>query len=168
MPINMVQRFVVEVDSMELLEKYLKLAMTTALVPEEIAVKVLDRNEKHLDLHLPSVLDKDKNFSVILISGWHLPAEGKDNTYFNGYDPWDIFRQKGNTSAVEMAIKHIKNLLERNGEQWFKEFKNKFGDGFDGHFNHFDGSVGFGFELRACGCFPEQLAISVVHMYYGK
>ena len=167
MSIDMVQSFVVEVDSLKLLEKYLKLAMTTALIPEEIAVKVLDRREKYLNLHLPSVFDEDKNFPVIFIGGWYLP-EGKDNTYFNGYGPWDIFRKKGKTRAVKIAIKHIKDLLEKNREQWFKEFKEKFGDGHNDAFNHFDGSVGFGFELRACGCFPEQLAISIVHMYYGK
>ncbi len=168
MPIDMVQRFVVEVDSMALLQKYLRLSMQTALQPEEVAVKVVDRSEKYLDLHLPSVLDENKNFPVIFIGGWYLPEKGKQNTYFNGYGPWETFHSEGKKSAVDVAIKHVKTLLEKNGEQWFKEFKKKLGDGYNGGFNHFDGSIGFGFELRACGCFPEWLAISIVHMYYGK
>ena len=169
MSIDMVQRFVVEVDSMALLEKYLKLAMNTALdSEEEIAVKVVNRKEEYLDLHLPSVLDEDKNFPVIFIGGWYFPEKGKKNSYFNGYGLWETFNSDGKTSAVNVAVKHIKKLLNKNEEQWFTEFKKKFGDGYNDCFNHFDGSVDFGFELQSCGCFPEWLAISIVHMYYGK
>ena len=170
MSIDMVQRFVVEVDSAKLLEQYLRLAMTTALnSQEELAVKVVDRNEKHLGLHLPPVLmEQDKHFPVIFIGGWYSPKEGEKNSYFGGYGPWTTFRFDGTTSAVDAAVQHIKELFEKHGKSWGTQFKQKFGDGYDDCFNHFDGSVELGYELRACGCFPEWLAISIVHMYYGK
>ena len=170
MSIDMVQRFVVEVDSAKLLEQYLRLAMTTALnSQEELAVKVVDRNEKHLGLHLPPVLmEQDKHFPVIFIGGWYSPKEGEKNSYFGGYGPWTTFRFDGTTSAVDAAVQHIKELFENHGKSWGTQFKQKFGDGYDDCFNHFDGSVELGYELRACGCFPEWLAISIVHMYYGK
>ncbi len=174
MSIDMVQRFVVEVDSTKLLEQYLPLAMTTALnSDEELAVKVVDRNEKHLDLHLPSVfMNQSKHFPVVLIGGWYLPKAssggGEPNSYFNGYGPWTTFRFDGTTSAVDAAVQHIKDLFKRYGDTWGTEFRKKFGDGYNDCFNHYDGSVGTGYELRACGCFPEWLAISLIHIYYGK
>lgn len=170
MSIDMVQRFVVEVDSLELLEKYLRLAITTALEShEELAVKVVDRDEKYLGLHLPPVLsDQKKHFPIIFIGGWYLPEEGKENSYFGGYPSWKTFRFDGSTSAVDAAIQYIEGLLQEHGKTWGAEFKEKFGDGYDDCFNRYDGSVELGYELRSCGCFPEWLAISIVHMYYGK
>jgi hypothetical protein len=173
MSIDMVQRFIVEVDSAKLLEQYLRLAMTTVLNShEELAVKVVDRNEKYLSLHLPSVfMDQDKHFPVVFVGGWYLPKApkgGGKNSYFNGYGPWATFRFDGTTSAVDAAVQHIKQLFKENEKTWIAQFKQKFGDGYNDFFNHFDGSIGTGYELRACGCFPEWLAISLVHMYYGK
>lgn len=166
MPIVMVQKFVVEVNSAKLLEQYLRFAITTALKShEEVAVKVINRKKKHLNLHLPSTLmDQTKHFPVIFIDGWYSPKKGAQNSYFNGYGPWTTFRSVGTTSAVDAAIQHIKELFEKHGKVWEAQFKKRFDNGF----TPFDGSIGLGYELRACGCFPEQLAISIVNMYYGK
>lgn len=170
MSINVVQRFVVEVDSVMLLEQYLRLAIATALDSgEELAVKVVDRNEKHLGLHLPSVfMDQDKHFPVIFIGGWYLSKDGQKNSYFGGYGPWTTFCFDGTTSAIDATVQHINKLFEKHGKLWDLQFEQKFGDGYNNSFNRFDGSIGLGYELRACGCFPEWLAISIVHMYYGK
>ena len=169
MGIDIVQKFVVEVDSMQLLEQYMGLGIRTALKQEEIAVKVVDRGEEHLNLHLPSALsNQDKHFPVIFIGGWYLPHEGEKNSYFNGYGPWKTFRFDGRLSATDIAIEHIKRLFKDHKKEWMKRFQRKFGNGYNNWFNHFDGSVEFGYELRTCGCFPEWLAISIVHIYYGK
>lgn len=168
MPINMVQRFVVEVSSIELLEQYLLLVITTALNSyEELAVKVVDREEKYFDLYLPSVLtDKDKHFPVILISGWYL-LKKEENYYFYGYEPWKVFRFNG-TMNIAKTTQYIKKLFKKNEKAWEVQFKQRFGSGYTEFFNEFDGSVGLGYELRSCGGFPECLSISIVHIYYGK
>ncbi|MBU2109529.1 hypothetical protein KKB71_01035 [Patescibacteria group bacterium] len=170
MPIDMVQRLVVEVDSIKLLEEYLRLVMATALNSnEELAVKIVDRKEKNLILYLPPPLsNQEKHFPIILVGGWYISEEGKENSYFNGYRPWETFKSEEETSAVDTAIRHIKNLIKEYWTEWSAEFKKKFGDGYNAFFNIYDGSVGLGYELRTCNCFPEQLAISIVHMYYGE
>ena len=110
MPIDMVQRFIVEVDTTKLLKRYLRLAMLTALNShEELAVKVVDPNDEHLGLYLPSVfMDQDKHFPVIFIGGWYWPEKGEKNFYFGGYKPYTTFR------AVDTAVQHIKELFQRN------------------------------------------------------
>lgn len=167
MSIDKIQKFVVEVDSVMILEQYLRLAMTTVLKShEELAVKVVNSNKKHLGLP-PALMDQDKHFPVIFIGGWYSPKEGEKNSYFDGYGPWKTFRFDGTTNAIDAAVQHIKELFKRHGKAWGAQFKQKFGDGYNDGFNCFDGSVGLGYELRACGCFPERLAIFIVHMYYG-
>lgn len=164
MPIDMVQKFIVEVDSKELLEQYLRLAIKTVLIPhDELAVKVV-----HIKDYLPSVLmDQYTRFPIIFISGWCLPENG-ENSYFNGYGPWRTFRFDETTNAVESAIQYVKELLEKQGKTWATSFFHKFGDGHTDWFDENDGTVGFGYELRACGGLPEWLAISIIHVYYGK
>lgn len=161
---DMVQRFVVEVDSFKLLKQYLQIAMTTVLdAHEELAVKILDRTVEYFSLHLPSaVYNEKKHFPVILISGWYAPEEGKPYSYFHGYPKWTTF------TTVDAAIEHIEDAFRRHREAWIKEFVFRFGDGYNEEFNRFDGSAGLGYELRNCYSFPEVLAISFVHMYYGK
>jgi hypothetical protein len=139
--------------------------MTTTLNShEELAVKVVNSTEGHPGLYMPSVfMDQGKHFPIIFIGGWYAPKNrGVENSYFGGYRPWTTF------ITVDAVIMHIKEKFEENGKIWAEQFRNKFGDGYNDGFNHFDGSVGLGFELRSCGCFPEWLAISIVHMYYGK
>lgn len=133
MPIDMVQRFVVEVDSANFLKQYLRLAITTTLNSyEELAVKVVDCNEKDLILHLPSdLMDQDKHFPVIFIGGWYLPKEGEKNSYFNGYGSWTMFHSDRTTNAVDAAIGYIEELFEKQGKTWNAQFKQKFGDGYD-------------------------------------
>ncbi|MDD5164540.1 MAG: hypothetical protein PHF10_03135 [Patescibacteria group bacterium] len=163
----MVQKLIVEVDSMEPFERYLRLAIKTVLSSqEELAVKVIDRKDKDLSLHLPPVIsDQTKHFPVIFIGGWYRPKNGENNSYFNGYGPWTTFR--GETS-INDAVYHIKGLLYKQGRVLATEFIKKFGDGYNEGFNRSDGSVSLGFEIRDCGCSPEWLAISVVHIYHGK
>jgi hypothetical protein len=167
---NMVQRLIVEVDSTKLLEQYLRVALTTVLNSrEELAVKALDRSVEHFSLHLPTTLsDQNKHFPVILIGGWYSPEEGKKNSYFNGYGPWTTFSFDGKKSAVDGSIEQVLGLIKVFGNSWAAEFTKKFGSGYNAGFNEYDGSVGIGYELRSCGSFPEVLALSLRHMYYGK
>lgn len=170
MPIDKVQKFLVQVDSLKLLEQYLKVAITTVLDSnEELAVKVVNRKEKYLSLHIPpAVSDQKKSFPVIFISGWYLPKNENENSYFNRYPSWQTFRSGEIFSAIDSTTDCIVGLLIAHGERWGKEFKKKFGDGYNSGFNRYDGSIGLGYEIRCCDCFPEWLAISITHMYYGK
>lgn len=170
MSIDRVQKFLAEVDSVELLESYLRFAMITVLDSfEELAVKVVDREKEYLSLYLPSVLmDQKKHFPVILIEGWFFPKKGEKNSYFSGYEPWKTFHFDGITPTVDVAIRYIKELLEEQKNAWETQFMKELGDGYTSGFNGSDGFVGLGYELRACGCFPEKLAVSLIHMYYGK
>ena len=164
MVIDMVQELLVEVDSIKLLEQYLRLTITTALdAHEEIAVKIINREEKNLILHFPSCMSEDKNFPVILIEGWYIPKKAKKpRSYFGGYPKWKIF------NTVDTAIEYIKDILEKNIKDWKEQFIKKFGDGYTSWFNKYDGSVGVGYGLCSCNRFPEWLAISLIHVYYGK
>lgn len=172
MSIDMVQRFIVQLDSRELLDEYLRLALATVLPScQEVAVKVMDRSVEYYSLHVPSALmDENKHFPVILIGGWYAPDSGKKNSYFNGYGPWELFSddRKVKNAIDHPSLGYVRELLDNNLSSWSGQFTDKFGDGFNGSFNHFDGSIGIGYELRSCNSFPEILAISLVHIYYGK
>ena len=130
---------------------------------EEIAVKMVDRTQKYLGLHLPPALsNQEKHFPVIFIEGFYLPKKGESNTYFGGYPKWKIFRFDGSTDAVDASIKYIKELIHKYGKVWIREFQEKFPDPSD------DIEARPGYQLRSCGCFPEWLAISLTYIYYGK
>lgn len=170
---GMVQKFSIELDSIKLLERYLRLAMTTALDSiEEVGVKIIDRKYEHFQFSLPPVVyDQNKYFPVILIGGWFARKKGEKFCFKTCLDrprDWRVFRSKGKTSAMETAIQYIKKNLKKHGKEWIEQFKEKFGEGYYDGFHRSDGTVGFGYELQSCCCFPEELAISIVHMYYGK
>lgn len=165
-----IQRFLVEVNnSWELIELYLRMAMETVLCStEEIAIKAVSQFDKDYSLYLPGTIDREKDFPVILLGGFYAPEEGRENSFFNGYKPWDIFRSSGTIKSVDIAIQHIKNILNEKGEEWSTLFRSKFGHGYNAGFNHMDGTVELGFQIRSLNCFPEQLAISLMHIYIGK
>lgn len=167
MSIDMVQYLSVEIDTVGLLEQYLKLAISTALESQqELAVKIVDLKEEYLNPKLPSAVCTYNHFPVILISGWYANGNDKgEHSYFNGYKPWKTFKGQ---FATNYAIDYVKVLLDKNDFVWKHEFIKKFGDGYNDDFNHCDGSVGVGYELKSCACFPEVLAISLKHIYYGK
>ena len=171
MSINTVQRLVVEVDSWGLLERYLQLAMITALQSHaEIAVKIVDRDEEDFALHLPaSIRNQDKHFPVILVSGWYQHGK-KANSHFDDHGTWKTFGfdESTKTNSVTAAIQYIKDLFSKNGKDWRTQFRKKFGNGHSNSFNEDDGSVGLGCELRVCESHPRQVAISIVHIYYEK
>lgn len=166
-----VQRLVVEVDSHELLKEYLRIAMTTVLTAtEEIALKTIDRDMPNFSSGLPSVFyDQSKSFPVILVGGLYLPKDGKVNSYFNGYGPWETF-QFGQTipGRVDAAIARIMEIVKANDEAWAKRFLKERGDGYNEFFLPCDGTIETGYELRSCNCFSEVLAISIVHIHYGN
>lgn len=171
MPTDFVQKFVVEVDAVELLAKYLSLAIETVLTSdEEVVVKVINRNKKNFELGLSSaVSDEEKQYPVILISGWYAPKAGDDEvSYFDGYGPWSTFRCNGSVKAADAAIEHVLGIMKKKWDVWGKKYVEKFGDGYNDNFTEMDGAVDLGIELRSCNCFPEELAISIVHIYYGK
>ncbi len=165
----MVQRFVVEVDSINLLEQYLNVALTTVLNShEELAVKILNHSDNH-DLFMRRTYQKkDRCFPVILISGWYSSSDVRKHSYFDGSEPLKTFRSAETTNTVDSTILFIKDLLMVHGKIWDAQFKKVCGDGYSAGFNKFDGSIGLGYELRSCGRFPEELSISIIHMYYGK
>lgn len=163
-----VERFFVEVDELELLERYLRVSMETMLSStEKVAVKIMDA---HLggSLGIPSAVnDRERAALLFLISGWFKESEEK---FFGGYPAWESFVANGERNAVDAAIVHIKGILSDtdrvNG--WKDRFTEQFGDGYHDGFNEMDGSVEVGYRLQGCFCFPEQLAVSLCHIYYGK
>lgn len=161
---NDVQEFIAEVNSIGLLMQYLKIAIATVLeAHEELAVKIVDRNDERFPLYLPStVCNQDKNFPVILIGGWFTPKGDTPNSYFNGYQKWETFR------TIDKAIAYIIAQLALNEAIWQNEFKEKFGDGYNSMFMRHDGTVEIGYKVQSCHSFPEYLAISLVHFYYGR
>lgn len=170
MPFKLIQRFLVEVNnSWELIELYLRMAMETVLTStEEIAIKAVNPMDKNYSLYLPGTIDREKDFPVLLLEGFYTTEKGKERSFFNGYKPWDIFRSSGTIKSVDIAVQHIKNILNEQGEDWSTLFRNKFGHGYKAGFNQMDGTVELGFQIRSLNCFPEQLAISLVHIYIGK
>jgi len=161
MPIDMVQQAEVEVDSIKLLRKYLRLIMTTALTTqEEIAVKI--RSKSDFDF------DSDSSFPVILISGHWLPKEGKESYHFGGYGPFEVFHADGKKTAVTSAIQYILKLIKEHEEKWIAEFEGKCGDGYYSGFIPDDGTIDPGYRVSTCHSFPEKIAISLTHIYYGK
>lgn len=161
---NDIQNFVAELNTEKLLAQYLKIAMATVLDSyEELAVKIVDRNDKHFGLYLPSsVYNQDENFPVILINGWFAPENGKANSYFNGYKKWETFK------TIDEATAYVIAQITTNKTLWQKQFGKKFGDGYNEGFMKHDGSVEIGYKLQSCHSFPECLAISLIHFYYGK
>ncbi|MFA6474428.1 MAG: hypothetical protein WCV85_06155 [Patescibacteria group bacterium] len=164
MPIHKVQEFLVEVDSPALLKQYLTVAMPTVLdATQELAVKMLDRTSSDFSLHLPPVFkDQSASYPVLFIGGWHAPEPGRPNSYFNGYGPWKTFQ------SVDAAIDHVQKVIKKSACAWGSAFLAQCGDGYNAGFNTMDGTVRIGFQIRSCRSFPEYLAISLVHMYYGK
>lgn len=163
---DMVQNFVVEVNSIPLLERYLEIAMRTVLESrEEFAVKIIDYSLKNFTLCLPPVVSNlEKSFPVMLISGWYLP-EGKENSYFSGYRPWKIFHDE------VKVIQHVRDFFAQGGydlKNLATQFMKRLGDGYSHCFNQNDGTVKVGCKLQSCFSFPQVLAISLVHIYYGK
>lgn len=162
----MVQDFSVVVDSIHLLEKYLRISIKTSLSSyQEIAVKLVDRSKEDYFVGLPSNLySPDKYFPVILISGWYNTGE-KENSYFLGCKPWLTFNGE---DSIDLAIDKIDEILKKHMLEWSNDFIKKMGNGYSRAFNNFDGDIEVGYELKKCHCFPEQLAISMKHVYYGK
>ena len=114
-----IQRFLVEVNnSWELIDLYLRMAMETVLTStEEIAVKAVNQFDKEYSLYLPGIIDREKDFPVLLIEGFYLPRRGGEHHFFNGYKPWDSFWSSGTIKSVDIAIQHIKNILDEKGEE---------------------------------------------------
>jgi hypothetical protein len=163
---SVVQKFLLELDALTTLEEYLPIVIKTTLCVEEIAVKVVKPERAGLELP-PVLLSTNNSLPVILISGWYLPRAA-ENHYFGGYKPWNTFQYDGVKSATDQALTHVLGLLEENFGAWSKTFSQKFGNGYHSGFLPSDGHVQVGFKLQTCGCFPEQLAVSLVHIYYGK
>lgn len=158
-----IQKFDVQTDSLDILEQYLKLALRNATDGDgsTFAVKIVNRRDKNYSLYLPSV--SRESFPVILIQGWYQRKNGeKPHSYFNGYRPWRLFGRS------DQVVTFTRMTLNNREEKWTKQFLKKHGDGYTDSFNRFDGSVSIGYELRSCHSFPEVLAISLVHFYYGK
>ncbi len=168
--IDLVQDFFVEVDSLNLLKKYLRIAMKTILSStEEIAIRAVNYTQDNKPPKgAPPILDNKENFPIILIGGSE-KYEGFEtgNSYFDGYGPWELFTSSEKKKSTNKAIGHIKSLLEQYSDIWMekysmtKYFKQGSSEKFDGHYKT-------GYQLRSCGCFPEVLAICLTNIYYSK
>jgi hypothetical protein len=60
------------------------------------------------------------------------------------------------------------NVLNAKGVSWGVQFEAKYGNGGKGTFEERDVMMELGFQIRSCGCFPEQLALSLAHIYLEK
>lgn len=146
-----VQTFLTEVSTVTLLEQSLQFAITTALSSNEvISVKVSD--PKFISF---SAVDQNTQFPVILISS----KEGRENSYFNGYVPWETFRSDETTRATDAAIQHIKEFIERHNEAWKAEFVRIFDDRLNNNFGN------IGYRLCSRGSFTEWLTIFLIPMH---
>lgn len=165
MSINLVQNLNVEVDSEELLEQYLELALPTVLDSiEEIAVKIIDHDDKYKQLCYPSAIYDAKGIlPVILIEGWYTTNEKK--SFFNGYKPWKLFNGK---NALADSIKYIMTVLDKNQSDLTDRFISDCGDGYNYGFSNYDGTVDIGYKLISNHTFPNSLSVSLTHIYYGK
>jgi hypothetical protein len=166
MPINMVQDFRVEVDSIDLLKQYLRVAMPTALDSnQEIAVQIVDHSIENYQSLIRCYYADAHRLPVIMISGWYKPEPGKKTSYV-WPEQCNIFVAHDDPvlpTNVEQAIFCIEEHLREFGPSWGRTFREKCQGPDD-----CDGSVGVGFGLRVCKSFPEWLAIELIYVYYHK
>ncbi|MFC1651892.1 hypothetical protein ACFL24_01910 [Patescibacteria group bacterium] len=135
--------------------------MTTALTAqEEIAVKISSEDD--------FAFDSDSNFPVILISGRWLPKEGEESYHFDGYGPFEVFHADGKKAAVISAIQYIIKQIKKYEKKWIAEFERKCAAGYHSGFIPDDGTIDPGYRVSTCHSFPEKIAISLTHIYYGK
>ena len=174
--LNLVQRLILQVDSKKLLEQYLMLAIPTVLKSlEEIAIKTIDDEARTQGtLHIPSWYGDGKNcYPVIRIGGYYFPKD-KDNSYFNGYKPWEIINHNSrlltgdNSVIVNVAVMRIIEILTKNEVHWKNQFFSTKGDGFNSGFNKRDGSIEVGYQITNFDTYPAELTVSLTHIYYGR
>jgi len=163
MAIDLVQKFDAEVDSLKLLRKYLYLAIETILESnQEITVKFLDNQNIS---GLPFSLDDVQNLTLFLIGGWYIDSSVNGSSYVLGGQKFIADSEKTSIDgALDFIIKTIKN--DRNN--LYQKFLEKCGSGYDHSFNECDGSVKVGYQISSLSAFPAVLAVSLVHIYYGK
>ena len=148
----MVQKFVVEVDSIEFLEQYLRVATTTALMDyKKIEIKIINREEKYLT----SCKNGNKDFPVILIGEtWYAPKKGE--------------KLNSKTFKKDKAVEYIIKTLRENIIDWEKQFIKRFEEGYAYEFSEYNGKTRVGYELCLNNSMPESFVISLVHIYYGN
>jgi len=162
-----VQKFLVETDSKDILKKYLSLALPTILSScEEIAVKIVDHDDKYKTLYFSQNIHNEKNsFPIILISGWYKPKGFVPNSYFNGYKPWFCFDCK---SEIFVILNYIIDTIITNKDDLKERFLKLYGNGYDIGFSPSDGHTDIGYKLESNDTFPHSLTISLTHIYYGN
>lgn len=163
MPLQLVERLDVAVDSWELLERYLKLAIETCFrSPEEMALRFVDRDEEGR----PDVRSiSQEYFPVLLLHGGSKLTN--PDSYFNGLEPSRVFDLQ-QTSGLQYMLDIVKAELLHGHPEWRHAFRQFRGDGFSHSFMHSDGDVVTGYRLITTCSFPAYLAICLTHIYYGK
>lgn len=171
---NMVQELIVQVDSKSLLEEYLKIAIPTVLNSvEEIAIKVINYRKKYVLSHVPTWHGDRNSMPVIRIGGSDFD-KNKKNLYFDGYKPWETMNRNSPNSGsdssvfVHIVTNHIIDIFNEHEKQWKQKFLKVKGDGYNSGFMKSDGMVYVGYQITSGHCFPEELTISLVHIYYGR
>ena len=163
MPIGLVEDFNVCVDSWELLERYLKLAIPTCLNdPQEVALRFVTYDEEGV----PDVVPRPSTphaFPVMLLQGGRKPTGTFANNYFSGGSItrlFDLTRQ----DATNYMIDILRAELLRGHPEWGQTFRRIVRPPYEGG----DGTIITGYQLSSYGSFPNGLAIGLAHFYYGK
>jgi hypothetical protein len=165
-PIQLVQKLDVEVNSWELLEPYLELAINTCLQPsEEIAIRPVTYDEAGK----PDIfsLRSAKNFPVLLIAGGRKLEGERPNSYFYGYQPSKTFDMKS-PAGLPYVLDIIKVELLRGHPEWRSIFRRFHGNGRVGSPAESGGEVMTGYRLVTLNTSPVCLAIYLTHIYYGR
>lgn len=176
---GMVQYFKAEVDSLKLLGRYLLLAIPTVLDSnEEIAIRWVRKGEKW---SIPLLASEDALLIMLIHGHWRRKKGGWSNVLVPSgagkfikiksprRNPWPVpenlgvkpitsyklFKSDKRKPIVEIVTSYIINQIKRHLKEIEQRFNEKFGYGQHVH---------KGFKLQSCGCHPDQLAISLIHM----
>ena len=99
-----------------------------------------------------------------MIEGWYKSKDKERDSFFNGYKPWKLFNENTLNKSVDYAM----GVLSDNQSNLLDRFSKGCGFGYKYGFNHYDGSIGVGYQLISNKRFPNSLTLSLVHIYYGK
>jgi len=164
MSINLTQEFVFETDSINSLEKMLQ-TVVSILFKEKPGdysqLYMSKRKNEHfydgsrygdIDLLDKTEISKGAKLAylyICTIGNYRSDIRGTDNIF-------DSYSKLTNATITEVK------QADR------KKFWDSCGDGFNGTFNMYDGSVGLGFRLSHYSSAWDELHVSFCHIYYGK
>ncbi|MEA3272848.1 MAG: hypothetical protein U9P90_04245 [Patescibacteria group bacterium] len=171
MSIDMVQKLVVEIDSVKILERYLILALKTVFSSyKEVAIMWVKHTEDNTS-YLPPFLREKNQLPVILIHDYHTSSE-KEKTNF-------VERGGVILSNLHLTdlINWVRLIIGHHRENWEELFIEKTDEEYDAECEECDDDfishpsadaiIGFRLESR----FPSSadvIAISLCYIPFGK